>query len=63
MGSFAIKLAKAAEIHPIIAICGGSQGYVSGILESGEGDVLIGYRNGVEAMMAAVKEALRPLKA
>lgn len=62
LGSFAIKLAKAANIHPIIAICGASQGYVSGILESSKGDVIVDYRNGVEAMMAAVKEALGPLK-
>ena len=63
MGSFAIKLAKAANIHPIIAICGGSQGYISGILESSKGDIIVDYRSSVETMMAAVKKALGPLKA
>ncbi|MCJ1385004.1 hypothetical protein MMC17_008122 [Xylographa soralifera] len=63
LGSFAVKLAKSANIHPIIAICGSSQRYVSGLLEPSNGDTVVDYRQGIEGMMRAVKEALGPLKA
>jgi NADPH2:quinone reductase len=63
LGCFAIKLARASNIHPIIAICGSSSQYVSTLLDTSKGDTVIDYRPGVEAMKAAVKEALGPLEA
>lgn len=62
LGSFAIKLAKLSNIHPIIAICGGSQGYVKSILEPSKGDAIVDYRNGVQVMKAAAKKALGELE-
>jgi NADPH:quinone reductase len=63
LGCFAIKLARASNIHPILAICGSSSSYVSTLLDASKGDTVIDYRPGVEAMKAAVKEALGPLEA
>ncbi|KFY99563.1 hypothetical protein V500_01335 [Pseudogymnoascus sp. VKM F-4518 (FW-2643)] len=63
LGSFAIKLAKIANIHPIIAICGGSKNYVSTLLDSAKGDTLVDYREGIDPMKAAVRVALGPLDA
>ena len=63
LGSFAIKLAKAAGIHPIIAIGGGSSKYIASLLETGKGDTLVDYRNGIDAMKASVQSALGGLKA
>lgn len=63
LGSFALKLAKFANIHPIIAICGGSRSYVEKLIDPVKGDVIIDYRNGVQAMQTAVREALGNLKA
>ncbi|MCJ1393327.1 hypothetical protein MMC18_006199 [Xylographa bjoerkii] len=63
LGSFAIKLAKASNIHPIIAICGASQQYVKSLIEPSKGDAIIDYRIGVEEMIDAVKKSLGPLKA
>lgn len=63
LGSFAVKLAKAANIHPIIAICGGSHRYVSGLIEPSEGDAIIDYRQGIEPMMTAVRRSLGSLTA
>lgn len=62
LGCFAIKLARVSNIHPIIAICGSSSSYVSTLLDPSQGDMVIDYRPGVEAMKAAVKEALGPLE-
>ncbi|RDW58123.1 hypothetical protein BP6252_13534 [Coleophoma cylindrospora] len=63
LGCFAIKLVKASNIHPIIAICGESKDYVASILESSKGDTIVDYRHGIEAMKTAVEEALGPLEA
>jgi NADPH2:quinone reductase len=37
LGCFAIKLAKASNIHPIIAIAGGSHEYVSKLIDPTKG--------------------------
>ena len=58
LGCFAIKLARASNIHPIIAICGPSRDYVSGLLDPSKGDILIDYRKGKEAMIQDVRKAL-----
>ena len=63
LGSFSVKLAKASNIHPIIAICGSSSAYVQSLLEPSQGDRIVDYRQGIEPMKAAVKEALGPLEA
>lgn len=63
LGSFAIKLAKLSNIHPIIAICGSSQSYVKTLLDPSKNDAVIDYREGVDAMKVAVEEALGGLRA
>ncbi|KAK9315034.1 chaperonin 10-like protein [Lipomyces starkeyi] len=63
LGTFAIKLAKLSNIHPIIAICGASHGVVVDLLDFSRGDRIVDYRQGVEAMKTAVKDALAGLEA
>jgi NADPH:quinone reductase len=63
LGTFAVKLAKASNIHPIIAICGGSKDYVSGLLDPAQGDCVVDYRQGPALMKDAVKKALGGLVA
>jgi NADPH:quinone reductase len=63
LGSFAIKLAKASNIHPIIAIGGASYEYASSLLDPGRGDRFIDYRQGPAEMKNAVKAALGNLEA
>jgi NADPH2:quinone reductase len=58
LGAFSIKFAKASNIHPIIAIGGGSTDYVSGLLDMTKGDTWVDYRDGIENMKATVKQAL-----
>jgi NADPH:quinone reductase-like Zn-dependent oxidoreductase len=58
LGCFAIKLAKASNIHPIIAICGSSTHYVSTLLDPSKGDAVVDYRQGPEKMKEAVTKVL-----
>lgn len=61
VGCFGVKLARQANIHPIIAIAGGSSDYVKKFLDPSQGDVLIDYRQGAEKMKAAIVAALNNL--
>jgi NADPH:quinone reductase len=63
LGNFAIKLAKAANIHPIIAIAGSTTFNLHGLLDEHLGDALIDYRQGPDGMKKDVKKALGKLKA
>lgn len=62
LGTFAIKLARASNIHPIIAIAGGSSKHLEPLLDSSSGDKLIDYRLGIEEMIKATKVALENLE-
>lgn len=63
LGSFAIKLARHANIHPIIAIAGESSHYIKQFLDYDQGDALLDYRNGVDVLKSDVKIALNGLRA
>ncbi|KAJ5621164.1 quinone oxidoreductase [Penicillium lagena] len=63
LGTFAIKLARLSNIHPIIAIAGGSFHYVDKFLDASKGDALVDHRNGTQAMQSGVKMALKGLEA
>jgi len=62
LGSFAVKLARASNIHPIIAIAGSSTSHLLPLLDTSKGDTLIDYRLGVEKMKQAIKESLKGLE-
>ncbi|KAK9238560.1 chaperonin 10-like protein [Lipomyces kononenkoae] len=63
LGAFAIKLARLSNIHPIIAICGASHEIVDPLLDFSQGDRIVDYRKGIDAMKASVKDALGGLEA
>ncbi|KAL8861112.1 MAG: hypothetical protein Q9178_002326 [Gyalolechia marmorata] len=58
VGSFAIKLARAANIHPIIAIAGAGAPYVRTLLDPGKGDTIVDYRPGGKAVTKGIREAV-----
>ncbi|KAI9640681.1 hypothetical protein NHQ30_010990 [Ciborinia camelliae] len=62
LGTFAIKLARASNIHPIIAIAGNSSSHLEPLLDSSSGDKLINYHLGTEKMIKATKLALGNLE-
>ncbi|KAH6962890.1 alcohol dehydrogenase-like protein [Fusarium avenaceum] len=58
VGAYAVQLAVRARLHPIIAIAGGSKEYVQTIIDPSQGDVVLDYRQGPDAVVAQAKEAL-----
>ncbi|KAH6678682.1 chaperonin 10-like protein [Halenospora varia] len=59
VGAFAIKLARLSNIHPIIAISGRGQKFVEGLIDRSKGDTIVDYRNGDEAVITGIKDALK----
>lgn len=58
VGAFTIKLAKASNIHPIIAIAGKGATFVEGLIDRSKGDTIVDYREGDEAVVEGIKKAL-----
>ena len=57
-GAFAIKLAQASNIHPIIAVAGRGQSYVETLITRSKGDTIIDYRSGDKAVVSGIKSVL-----
>ena len=57
VGAFVIKLLKAADVHPILAVAGNGIPFVEGLLEPGKGDVVVDYRKGDEEVVKGLKAA------
>lgn len=58
VGSFAIKLAQASKIHPIITVAGYSREYVETLISREKGDSIVDYRDGPERVVEGIKKAL-----
>jgi NADPH2:quinone reductase len=58
VGSFVIKLAKLSNIHPIIAIAGNGKAHVETLIDRSQGDNIVDYRDGNEALISGIKDAL-----
>jgi NADPH2:quinone reductase len=59
VGSFALKLARASNIHPIIAIAGNGSSYVETLLDRSKGDIVIDYRDGPDATIDKIQIHLK----
>lgn len=58
VGAFAIKYAQASNIHPIIAV-GSNKSFIEKLISPEKGDAIVNYRDGDEATVAGIKEALK----
>ncbi|KAI8920881.1 chaperonin 10-like protein [Powellomyces hirtus] len=58
VGAFAIKLAIASNIHPILAVAGKSTALVESLIDRSKGDTIINYQDGDEAVVNALKSAV-----
>lgn len=58
VGSFAIKLATASNIHPIIAVAGWGIEYVEGLIDRSKGDTTVDYRQPDNAIVASIRAGL-----
>ncbi|KAF5228175.1 hypothetical protein FAUST_11282 [Fusarium austroamericanum] len=59
VGSFAIKLARNSNIHPIIAVAGKGTPFVETLLDRGKGDIAFDYRNGDEEVVEGIRAHLK----
>ena len=59
VGSYAIKLARNSNIHPIIAVAGKGTHYVETLLDRAKGDTVIDYRNGAEQTISRIRTHLK----
>ncbi|KAE8382488.1 chaperonin 10-like protein [Aspergillus bertholletiae] len=62
VGTFAIKLLQKADIHPIICVAGRGKDFVRSHLDESKGDVVIDYREGESAVVAAIRNATKQLR-
>lgn len=54
LGTFAVKLARLAGVHPIVAIAGSNAAYVAKFLDKEKGDLLLDYRVGGTRLISRV---------
>ncbi|KAF2708043.1 GroES-like protein [Pleomassaria siparia CBS 279.74] len=59
VGAFAIKLAVLSNIHPIIAVAGRGAPFVESIIDRSKGDIIIDYRDGDDAVVSGIRDALK----
>lgn len=62
-GSFAIKLAMLSNIHPLLVVAGKSKRHVESLLDATQGDIVVDYREGTDAVIEKLRQALDLLKA
>ncbi|KAL4729007.1 fusarubin cluster-oxidoreductase [Fusarium chlamydosporum] len=62
VGSYAVQLAKRANIHPLICIAGRAQEHVENLIDRSKGDIIIDYRKGRDAVVQEMKDCLKGTK-
>lgn len=59
VGAFAIQLAKASGLGPIIGVAGKAVPFADTLIDKSKGDTIVDYRSGDEAVVKGIKEALK----
>jgi len=59
VGSFALKLARSSNIHPIIAVAGKGTKYVETLIDRTKDDIVIDYRNGPDSTIDQIRAHLQ----
>ncbi|EPE25345.1 GroES-like protein [Glarea lozoyensis ATCC 20868] len=59
VGSYAIKLARNSNIHPIIAVAGKGTPHVESLLDRSKGDAVFDYRKGTEETIKGIRAHLK----
>lgn len=62
VGAFTLQLAKKSNIHPLIVVAGRATDFVKKFLDPSKGDVVLDYRQGNDAIVKGVKDALKGQK-
>lgn len=59
VGIYTLQLALRSNIHPILCVAGNAKDYVEGFIDKSRGDVVVDYRDGDDAVVTKLKEALK----
>ncbi|KAK4227292.1 alcohol dehydrogenase [Podospora fimiseda] len=59
VGIYALQFALRSNIHPILCVAGNAKDYVEGFIDKSKGDVVIDYREGDDAVVEKLKQALK----
>ncbi|KAF2773346.1 GroES-like protein [Teratosphaeria nubilosa] len=59
VGSYAIQFAQKSNIHPIICVAGRARNHVQRLISPEKGDAIIDYRDGDEAVVQGIRDALK----
>jgi NADPH2:quinone reductase len=59
VGSYAIKLARNSNIHPIIAVVGNGMKYVEPLIDKIKGDTALDFRSGSDEVVRQIREHLQ----
>ncbi|KAJ5593908.1 chaperonin 10-like protein [Penicillium hispanicum] len=59
VGSFALKFATRANIHPLIVVAGGGASHVESLIDRSKGDTIVDYRQEPDALVEDIQTALR----
>lgn len=59
VGTYALQLAARSNIHPLICIAGRASQHVEKFIDRSKGDVIIDYREGDDAVVAGIQNALQ----
>lgn len=62
VGYYTVQLAIKSNIHPLICVAGKAQDHVKKLLDSSKGDTVVDYRDGDEATVKGLKDALKGQK-
>ncbi|KFA70213.1 hypothetical protein S40285_04441 [Stachybotrys chlorohalonatus IBT 40285] len=58
VGGFALKLLKKVDFHPIYVVAGRGADFAKGLIDPSRGDKIFDYRDGDDALVQQLKEAL-----
>ena len=59
VGYYTVQLAIKSNIHPLICVAGKAQAHVKKLLDSSKGDAIVDYRDGDDATVQGLKDALK----
>jgi len=59
VGAFAIQFAKASGLGPVIGVAGRAVPFAEKLIDKSKGDAIVDYRNGDEAVISGIKDALK----
>lgn len=62
VGSYTLQLAVKSNIHPLICVAGRAKDHVEKFIDRSKGDTIIDYREGDDAVVKGLKDALQGQK-